>query len=122
MIPIEGNGIEMIATRARLELDPTPPVKELAKADAAGGALLDGFPRDMAQAEALDGALAAREVRLQALYLDVAPEALARRLSGRRTCPDCHATYHIDAHPPVEEDHCDGCGAALRQQMGRAHA
>jgi adenylate kinase len=98
------------------ELVTTMVLQRLTEADAAGGALLDGFPRDVAQAEALDCAAGEHDATLQAIYLDVSQEALAGRLSGRRTCPVCHASYHVDANPPIEEDHCDGCGAALVQR------
>lgn len=98
------------------ELVTTMVLQRLNEADAAGGALLDGFPRDVPQARALDCALAEHAMTLQAIYLDVSQEALAGRLSGRRTCPVCHASYHVDANPPLEDDHCDGCGAALEQR------
>jgi adenylate kinase len=98
------------------ELVTTMVLERLSEADAAGGALLDGFPRDVHQAEALDRTLAEHGATLRAIYLEVSPTALAGRLSGRRTCPVCYASYHIDANPPLEEDHCDGCGAALVQR------
>jgi adenylate kinase len=84
--------------------------------DTARGALLDGFPRDVSQAEVLDRTLGAQHAALRAIYLEVPADALVSRLAGRRTCPTCRASFHVDANPPRQPDVCDGCGAALVQR------
>ena len=72
--------------------------------------LLDGFPRNVAQAEALERSGA--KVR-SAVLVDVPDEIIADRIAGRRTCPKCKAGYHVKALPPKVEGVCDKCGAAL---------
>ena len=72
--------------------------------------LLDGFPRNVAQAEALERSGA--KVR-SAVLVDVPDEIIADRIAGRRTCPRCKAGYHVKALPPKVEGICDKCGAAL---------
>ncbi|KPK45256.1 MAG: adenylate kinase [Planctomycetes bacterium SM23_25] len=70
-------------------------VGRLGADDCADGWLLDGFPRTLAQAEALDGALEAGGATLDAVvYLEVDPEAIVRRMAGRRVCPKCGRSYH----------------------------
>jgi adenylate kinase len=91
-------------------------LQRLAEADAARGALLDGFPRDACQAETLDRALAEQDATLLVLYLDVPVAGLVGRLAGWRTCPACQVSYHVDANPPCADDVCDGCGAGLVQR------
>jgi len=82
-----------------------------------GGFLLDGFPRTVAQAEALDRVLAAHEIQLDAvLSYDLPLEKVVARLSGRRTCSACKAVFHVDARPPKSPGVCDHCGAALYQR------
>jgi adenylate kinase len=82
-----------------------------------GGFLLDGFPRTVAQAEALDALLAEQGVALDAvLSYELPLEEVVARLSGRRTCPACKAVYHIAARPPRVEDVCDRCGGRLVQR------
>lgn len=72
--------------------------------------LLDGFPRNVAQAEILAGTGASiRSVVL----VDVPDDVIAGRIAGRRTCPNCKAGYHVTALPPKVEGVCDRCGAAL---------
>jgi adenylate kinase len=89
----------------------------LGHADAAGGYLLDGFPRTVAQAEALDARLAELGQKLDAvIYLEVPEEEILRRLSGRRICPNCNAIYQIHSMPPKQEGVCDKCGTALIQR------
>lgn len=81
------------------------------------GFLLDGFPRTVAQAEALEAMLAGRGLALDAvLNFDVPLETAVARLSGRRTCRACKATCHITAKPPRVEGHCDKCGGELYQR------
>lgn len=85
-------------------------VKERLKADdCANGYILDGFPRNIAQAEALD-----TFAKIDAVLLITVPdEKIVDRMSGRRTCPGCGATYHIVSNPPKAEGVCDACGAKL---------
>lgn len=81
------------------------------------GALIDGFPRNQAQAEALDAALAASGDRLAAVIsIDVPRTALMERLTGRLICPNCGATYHREFNPPRRPGTCDVCGSALIQR------
>jgi adenylate kinase len=86
----------------------------LAKPDCEAGWLLDGFPRTDGQAKALDAALLGSGAKLSAVvYLDVDPEAIVKRMSGRRVCPKCGHSYHIEHIRPRQEGVCDACGAAL---------
>ena len=81
------------------------------------GFLLDGFPRTVPQAEALDRLLAELGQPLQAvLRLRVDPELLTRRLTLRRSCPACGAVYHLENRPPKVEGRCDACGGELVQR------
>jgi adenylate kinase len=80
------------------------------------GVLLDGFPRTVAQAEALDTALAERDRELSAvLLIDVPEEDLVRRISGRRVCQNGHV-YHVEHNPPKQEGVCDVDGTELSQR------
>jgi adenylate kinase len=82
-----------------------------------GGFLLDGFPRTVGQAEALDALLAEQGVALDAVVSYELPlEAVIARLSGRRTCPTCKAVYHLAARPPRADGVCDQCGVRLEQR------
>ncbi|HWC58418.1 MAG TPA: nucleoside monophosphate kinase [Verrucomicrobiae bacterium] len=82
-----------------------------------GGFLLDGFPRTVAQAEALQECLAQNQIQLGAvLSYDLPLEKVVSRLSGRRTCATCKAVYHIETRPPKVKGVCDACGAALYQR------
>jgi adenylate kinase len=82
-----------------------------------GGFLLDGFPRTVAQAEKLDLLLEELKVELDGVVsLEVPEEALVRRLSGRRVCADCSATFHIIFRPPATPGVCDQCGGKLIQR------
>ena len=86
--------------------------------DAQRGFALDGFPRTVAQAEALEARLEAIGQKLDAvIYLRVPEEELLRRLSGRRICPSCNAIYQVDTMPPKVAGICDQCGAALIQRQ-----
>jgi adenylate kinase len=82
-----------------------------------GGFLLDGFPRTVAQAEALDSVLAKQGVSLEAaLSYDMPLEKIVARLSGRRTCRVCKAVFHTEFSPPKIEGVCDRCGSELFQR------
>lgn len=86
-------------------------------ADCANGCLLDGFPRTVAQADALDGALAQADKRIDAaINIDVSEGELLRRLTGRRTCSGCDRVYHAAFNPPATEGVCDVCGSHLYQR------
>lgn len=79
--------------------------------------ILDGFPRTVAQAEALDRLLATNNMDLgKAIFMDVSHDYLVKRLTGRRVCSDCGATFHVDAMPPKKEGVCDNCGGELKQR------
>jgi adenylate kinase len=81
------------------------------------GYILDGFPRTVAQAEALNEMLDRISQQLNAvIMLDVQETELIRRLTGRRTCPACNAVYHVDTMPPKVSGVCDLCGAELIQR------
>jgi adenylate kinase len=89
----------------------------LGKADCQKGFLLDGFPRTTAQAEALENLLAETDRRIDAvLYIDVDRDSLLERLTGRRICSQCGATYHVTLNPPKEQGVCDKCGGELYQR------
>jgi adenylate kinase len=82
-----------------------------------GGFLLDGFPRTVAQAEALEKLLAGEHLKLDAvLSYELALEQVVSRLSGRRTCPDCKAVFHVESRPPRVHGVCDHCGGKLYQR------
>ncbi|WP_044011049.1 adenylate kinase [Paucilactobacillus wasatchensis] len=85
--------------------------ERLAKADTAAGFMLDGFPRNLTQAKALDKMLDDSNRQLDAvLNIDVDPAVLAERLTGRFICRNCGATYHRIYNPPKVEGTCDVCG------------
>lgn len=82
-----------------------------------GGFLLDGFPRTVSQAEALDELMTAQGVSLDAvLSYELPLDEIVDRLSGRRTCPSCKAVYHTITRPPKADGICDHCGSALVQR------
>jgi adenylate kinase len=82
-----------------------------------GGFLLDGFPRTLAQAQALDALLSSLRVKLDAVIDYRLPiDEIVKRLSGRRTCVKCKAVFHIESHRPSVEDTCDHCGGELVQR------
>ncbi len=91
--------------------------ERLAKPDATSGYILDGFPRTVPQAEALDSVLGKLGQKIDhVLSIDVDNEELVKRLSGRRTCKDCGAMYHVMFTPPAKEGVCDKCGEDLYQR------
>ena len=77
------------------------------------GFVLDGFPRTLAQAEALDTRLGESETIDSVLYMDVSDEELKRRLTGRLICRDCQTPYHTSFSPPRLAGKCDSCGGEL---------
>jgi adenylate kinase len=82
-----------------------------------GGFVLDGFPRTVAQAEALDRLLEAQGVRLDGVVnLEVPDATVIARLSGRRVCPECRASYHVATKPPRHPGMCDACHTGLVQR------
>jgi len=91
--------------------------ERLERPDCAKGAILDGFPRTTAQAEALDRMLADMGRKLDAVIsFEVDEEEVVRRLSGRRICRQCQAPYHIEFDPPAQDGVCDRCGGELYQR------
>ena len=96
------------------ELVPDEVVNEIVKTalEEADGYVLDGYPRNLSQAEYLDGITDLDVV----LYLDVDKSELVDRLTGRRVCDDCGANYHVEFNPPEEEGVCDECGGELIQR------
>jgi adenylate kinase len=90
---------------------------ELAKPEARRGAILDGFPRTVAQAQVLDDTLAARGERIErVISIEVPVEVLVARVAGRRVCPECGTPYHVESDPPRVADRCDRDGAELEQR------
>jgi len=77
--------------------------------------LLDGYPRNVAQARALQE-LVGREGIRGAVHLEVDPIALVQRISGRRTCVNCGASYHATTNPPKKDKICDRCGSEVMQR------
>lgn len=89
-------------------------VDRIQQADCEQGYILDGFPRTIPQAEALEAALNAIEQKLDyAINIEVPDENIINRMSGRRACVGCGATYHIVFNPTKVEGVCDACGEAL---------
>lgn len=85
--------------------------------DAANGFLLDGFPRTLPQADALGGMLVEIDKPLDVvIYIHVPEDVLLARLTGRRICKSCGATYHLVFQPPKESGVCDKCGGELYQR------
>ncbi len=89
----------------------------LAQPDAKNGFLLDGFPRNVAQARVLAKILEAMDSQLDVVVdLQVDHDEVVRRLAGRRTCRSCGHVFHLDYDPPAVADVCDKCGGALFQR------
>ncbi len=115
-------GMQAKAYMDRGELVPDDLVTEIATDrlqadDCREGFLLDGFPRTVYQAERLDAFLKSRGGRIDwVLDIAVDKEVLISRLTGRRVCPSCGASYHVVNIPPQKEGICDVCGSALVQR------
>jgi adenylate kinase len=91
--------------------------ERLNRSDAASGFILDGFPRTIAQAEALGNLLKDLGQSLDGVvYFEVPEPELLRRLTGRRVCRQCGATFHLVSAPPAREGVCDRCGGTLYQR------
>ena len=93
-------------------------VKErLEQPDCQGGYILDGVPRTLAQAQALEEMGVTFD---KVVSLEVSDQAIVERMSGRRVCGQCGVPYHVTAHPPKREGVCDACGGALIQRKDDA--
>jgi len=91
--------------------------ERLKQADCNRGFILDGFPRTVAQAEALDTTLAGMGSKLECVFsIEVDDEELIKRLTGRRVCRKCGESYHIEFNPPRQEGLCDSCQGELYQR------
>jgi len=93
-------------------------LERIAAPDCAKGFILDGFPRSLEQAKALDATLVKLKKAIdKAIYIKVSDEELMRRLSGRWICKGCQAPYHMVSSPPKVKGKCDRCGGELYQRM-----
>lgn len=91
--------------------------ERLSREDAGKGFLLDGFPRNLAQAEALDGILSQVGQDMDAVIsIEVPDEEIVERISGRRSCPACGRVYHLSSNPPAVDELCDADGTKLEQR------
>ena len=89
----------------------------IAQADCEKGFMLDGFPRTIEQAQALDAALSGQGKEIdRAIYVKVGTDELVRRLAGRWNCKQCGAVYHEVSQPPAKAGVCDNCGSQLYQR------
>jgi len=92
-------------------------IERISRPDCEEGVVLDGFPRTLTQAEALDGALEKRGQEVTVVPLiEVSDDEVLRRLTARRTCEDCGAVYNLLFSPPQEKGVCDVCGGSLYQR------
>jgi adenylate kinase len=107
-----GKKIQAIMAKGELVPDETTikaVTDRLRREDAKGGFMLDGFPRTIAQAQALSDFISIEA----ALNLSVDEQEIIRRLSGRRICQSCGTIYHLESMPPKDETRCDRCGGIL---------
>ncbi len=115
-----GRKVQPLVEQGRLvpdELTVDMIIDRIAQPDALEGFILDGFPRNVDQARALDRALASRDKTIdKALYIRVATDELVRRLAGRWSCRQCGAVYHEQSMPPKESGVCDRCRGDLYQR------
>ncbi len=96
-------------------------VERLGKKDARDGFILDGFPRNVSQARALAQRLEAAKLKLDKVVAVMLPdEEVVKRISGRRTCRNCAAMYHVTFEPPARAGVCDKCGGELYQRADDA--
>ncbi len=92
-------------------------LERMSAPDCEPGVILDGFPRNLKQAEALDKALAQQAKAIdKVIYIKVSEEELTKRLSGRWVCRNCQTPYHIISSPPKVWGKCDKCGGELYQR------
>jgi adenylate kinase len=92
-------------------------LERISAPDSGVGAVFDGFPRNLKQAEALDEALARQGKAIdKAVHIGVSEEELLKRLGGRRVCRQCQAPCHVSDSPPRVEGRCDKCGGELYQR------
>jgi adenylate kinase len=95
--------------------------ERLLQKDAAKGFILDGYPRTLPQADALDEFLARAGRELDGvIYFEIPEEVVLRRITGRRVCPACGANYHVEYQPPREPGRCDNDGTELIQRRDDA--
>ena len=91
--------------------------ERFSKSDVKKGFILDGFPRTIKQAQALDEILVKNDIKLSSvILLNIDEKLIVKRITGRRTCPKCGAIYHIDNMPPKQEGICDKCSSELIQR------
>lgn len=91
--------------------------ERFSKDDVKIGFMLDGFPRTIPQAEALDSIIKNKKLKITAvILLDVDKDLIVRRITGRRSCPSCGNVYHIETIKPKKDGVCDSCGTALIQR------
>ena len=89
----------------------------LANEQSEEGFMLDGYPRNINQAEALDSWLEEHKKEIsKVIYIEASTDTLIERISGRRVCKNCGATFHIKNHPPIVDGVCDVCGNELVQR------
>lgn len=92
-------------------------IERLSLVDTKGGFILDGYPRNLNQAESLDETLKAKKMDIDmAVYLDTSGSVIIQRLSGRLVCRSCGMIFHIKNMPPRKDKVCDSCGAELFQR------
>lgn len=91
-------------------------VERLSRSDCADGFLLDGYPRNVAQSETLEGVCRKHGIweKVHALEISVPDEEIVDRLKSRRSCPKCGAVYNLVSNPPQKPEACDACGSKLQ--------